>query len=247
MSDSFTLNNKKVLVSGASSGIGKVISKKLSEQGASLIITGRDETRLQETLISLEGENHTLILADLTKKDDLQKLALDCEQLDGVIFCAGIIHYMSAKQLDLSSLEDIFNINFKSQIALYQQLHINKRIKQNASLVFISSVSALSAVPATLAYSASKAAINSAVKVLASELSKLRIRVNSISPGLVETPLIEKTVLSKEAFEKTILKYPLGAGKAEDIANAAVFLLSDASRWITGIDLIVDGGYMLRQ
>ncbi len=247
MNDSFTLNNKKILVSGASSGIGKIISKKLSEQGASLIITGRDKLRLQETLVSLKENNHKLILADLTKKDDLQKLAIDCEQLDGVVFCAGIIHYMSAKQLDISSFEDLFNINVKSQIALYQQLHINKRIKQNASLVFISSVSALSAVPATLAYSVSKASINSAVRVLASELSKLGIRVNSISPGLVETPLLEKSVVSKEVFGKTILKYPLGPGKAEDIANAVVFLLSNASRWITGIDLIVDGGYMLRQ
>jgi NAD(P)-dependent dehydrogenase (short-subunit alcohol dehydrogenase family) len=247
MNDSFTLNNKKVLVSGASSGIGEIISKKLSDQGASLIITGRDETRLQETLISLKGENHKLILADLTKKDDLQTLVLDCEQLDGVVFCAGIIHYMSAKQLDLSSLEELFNINFKSQIALYQQLHINKKIKKNASLVFISSVSALSAVPATLAYSASKAAINSSVRVLASELSKLGVRVNSISPGLIETPLLENTFLNKEVFEKNAAKYPLGPGKGEDVANAAIFLLSNASRWITGIDLIVDGGYMLRQ
>jgi len=247
MNNPFATKNKRILVTGASSGVGKIISGKLSKQGASLIITGRDETRLRDTLISLEGENHQLILADLTKKEDLQRLSINCEQLDGVVFCAGIINYMSTKQLDLSSLEELFNINFMSQIALYQQLHLNRRIKQNASLVFISSISALSAVPATLAYSASKAAINSAVKVLASELSKLGVRVNSISPGLIETPLLENTFLNKEVFEKNAAKYPLGPGKCEDVANAAIFLLSDASRWITGIDMIVDGGYMLRQ
>lgn len=248
MIDSFTLNNKKILVSGASSGIGKIIAEKLSEKEATLTITGRNELRLRETMENLNGDRHQSLIADLTNSTELQSLAEITDRLDGVVFCAGVMHeQLLTKQMDLASLETVFDINFKSQIALYQQLHINKKINKNASLVFISSISALSAVPATLAYAASKAAIQSAVRVLASELSKLGVRVNSISPGLIETPLLEDTFLNKEVFEKNATKYPLGPGKCEDVANAAIFLLSDASRWITGIDLIVDGGYMLRQ
>lgn len=247
MIDAFKLEDKKILVTGSSSGIGKSISLKLSERGANLIITGRNKDRLEDTFNRLEGNDHELISADLTLQSDLARVAIESDQLDGVVFCAGIVQYMPAKQLDLSSLDEIFNVNFKSQIALYQQLHINKKIKKNASLVFVSSISALSAVPATLAYATSKAAINSAVRILASELSKLGVRVNSISPGLIETSLLDNSGLDKGIFDKNATKYPLGSGKCDDVANAAIFLLSDASRWITGIDLVVDGGFMLRQ
>ncbi|MDD3971589.1 MAG: SDR family NAD(P)-dependent oxidoreductase [Clostridia bacterium] len=247
MIDAFSLHNKKILVTGASSGIGKIIAEKLSEKGATLTITGRNELRLRTTLENFNGESHQSLIADLTNSTELLSLAEKTDRLDGVVFCAGIVQYMPVKHLNLSSLDEIFDVNFKSQIALYQQLHSKKKISQHASLVFISSISAVSAVPATLAYATSKAAINSAVRVLASELSKLGVRVNSISPGLIETPLLENTFLNKEVFEKNAVKYPLGPGKCEDVANAVIFLLSDASRWITGTDLIVDGGYMLRQ
>lgn len=247
MIDAFSLHNKKILVTGASSGIGKIIAEKLSEKGATLTITGRNELRLRTTLENLNGESHQSVIADLTNSTELQSLAEKTDRLDGVVFCAGIVQYMPVKHLNLSSFDEIFDVNFKSQIALYQQLHSKKKISQHASLVFISSISAVSAVPATLAYATSKAAINSAVRILASELSKLGVRVNSISPGLIETPLLENTFLNKEVFEKNAVKYPLGPGKCEDVANAVIFLLSDASRWITGTDLIVDGGYMLRQ
>ncbi|MDD3094069.1 MAG: SDR family NAD(P)-dependent oxidoreductase [Clostridia bacterium] len=247
MIDAFSLHNKKILVTGASSGIGKIIAEKLSEKGATLTITGRNELRLRTTLENLNGESHQSLIADLTNSTELQSLAEKTDRLDGVVFCAGIVQYMPVKHLNLSSFDEIFDVNFKSQIALYQQLHSKKKISQHASLVFISSISAVSAVPATLAYATSKDAINSAVRILASELSKLGVRVNSISPGLIETPLLENTFLNKEVFEKNAVKYPLGPGKCEDVANAVIFLLSDASRWITGTDLIVDGGYMLRQ
>ena len=243
----FSLKDKRILVTGASSGIGKVIAQQLSYQGAILVITGRNQTRLKETFDSLHGDNHKMISADVTITEDLNKLATINEILDGVVFCAGIIDYMPAKHINLDSLNKTLNVNFKSQIVLYQQLHINKRINKGASLVFISSVSSLSGVAGTLAYSASKAAITSSVRVLASELAKLRIRVNSISPGLVETPLLETTNLDQNPLDLDKIKYPLGTGEAIDIANASIFLLSDASRWITGIDLVVDGGYMLRR
>nr|WP_320038361.1 SDR family oxidoreductase [uncultured Bacteroides sp.] len=243
----FSLKDKRILVTGASSGIGKVIAQQLSYQGAILVITGRNQKRLIETFDSLHGDNHKMISADVTITEDLNRLAAINEILDGVVFCAGIIDYMPAKHINLDSLNKTLDVNFKSQIVLYQQLHINKRINKGASLVFISSVSSLSGVAGTLAYSASKAAITSSVRVLASELAKLRIRVNSISPGLVETPLLETTNLDQNPLDLDKMKYPLGTGEAIDIANASIFLLSDASRWITGIDLVVDGGYMLRR
>lgn len=243
----FSLKDKRILVTGASSGIGKVIAQQLSYQGSILVITGRNQTRLKETFDSLHGDNHKMISADVTITEDLDKLVTINEILDGVVFCAGIIDYMPVKHINIDSLNKILDVNFKSQILLYQQLHINKKINKGASLVFISSVSSLSGVAGTLAYSASKAAISSSVRVLASELAKLRIRVNSISPGLVETPLLETTNLDQNPLDLDKMKYPLGTGEAIDIANASIFLLSDASRWITGIDLVVDGGYMLRR
>ncbi len=243
----FSLKDKRILVTGASSGIGKVIAQQLSYQGAILVITGRNQKRLIETFDSLHGDNHKMISADVTITEDLNRLAAINEILDGVVFCAGIIDYMPAKHINLDFLNKILDVNFKSQIALYQQLHINKRINKGASLIFISSVSSLTGVAGTLAYSASKAAITSSVRVLASELAKLKIRVNCISPGLVETPLLETTNLDLNPLDLDKMKYPLGTGEAIDIANASIFLLSDASRWITGIDLIVDGGYMLKR
>lgn len=241
----FSLEGKKILVTGASSGIGKTIANTLSQQKASVVLSGRDVIKLQDTMSSLIGNSHHIITADLTKQEDLQNLSKKIEPLDGVIFCAGIIYYMIAKNIDMQSFENVMNVNYKCQIALYQQLHINKKLKKNSSLVFISSVAALSAVPATLAYAASKASINSSVKILAKELSKVGIRVNSISPGLIETSLFDASALEKESIDMNLGKYPLGLGKAEDVANTAVFLLSDASRWITGTNIIVDGGYLL--
>ncbi|MFA5848434.1 MAG: SDR family oxidoreductase [Bacteroidales bacterium] len=241
----FSLQGKSILVSGASSGIGRTIAIILSRQGANVFITGRNEQRLMETSRKLDGSGHNVIIADLTRGYDLQKISDKVTPLDGIVFCAGIIDYMIAKNIDMTSLDDIMTVNFKSQIALYQKLHQNRKLNKNSSLVFISSVSAISAVPATLAYAASKAAINSSVRILASELAKSKIRVNSISPGLIESPLLQNSVLEKESIETSFSKYPLGPGKEEDVANTAVFLLSDASRWITGTTIIVDGGYML--
>lgn len=247
MQDLFSLEGKTILVTGASSGIGKAIAVRLAAQGAALVITGRNEARLHQTVDSLQPGNHLAMTADLTRPEDVDRLATTAGSLDGVVFCAGAIEYMSARQMDPMKMQGVLDINFNAQIALYQALHRNKKLHKGASLVFIASVSAYAAVPATLAYAASKAAILSAVRVLASELSKFRIRVNGISPGLIRTSLLETAALDEEILAQNEAKYPLGMGEAEDVANAAVFLLSDASKKITGIDLVVDGGYLLHQ
>lgn len=245
----FSFENKNILVTGASSGIGKCIALLLSQQGANVIITGRNGSRLQNTFDSLCNKNnaHKQIIAELTNNSEVNALAEQIPQLNGVVFCAGAIDYTPAKQINEEKIANIFKINFDSQILLYQALHLNKKLEKRCSLVFISSVSALSGVPATLLYAASKAAITASVRVLASELSKFKIRVNSISPGLIKTPLLNNDKLNDDTMAANEAKYPLGMGEVSDIANATIFLLSDEACRITGIDLVVDGGYMLKQ
>ena len=243
----FSLEGKTILVTGASSGIGRVVAISSSYNGAKVVITGRNKNRLNETYDHLsENESHSIITADLNSLEDIDKLSESMPVLDGVVFCAGVIEYVPAKQISIEGLDAIMGINFKSQIMLYKALHNKRKIAKNSSLVFISSISAQTATPATLAYAASKAAIVSSVRVLASELSKLRIRVNSVSPGLVKTPLLEKSEIEKEKFAENEARYPLGLCDAEDVANAVIFLLSDASKKITGTDIVVDGGYLLK-
>jgi len=241
----FSLQGKHILVTGASSGIGKAIALCLSKQGAKLIITGRNASRLKETFDALEGSNHLQYISDLTDKTSLDVLVASLPPLHGVVFCAGMIDYMSAKQINVDAMRKLMETNFDSQIALYQALHLQKKLSKGASLVFISSVSAQTAVPATLSYAASKAALNAGVRVLASELAKFKIRVNSISPGLVETPLLEHENMDADSLKQNEAKYPLGLGKPEDVAHAVCFLLSDEACWITGTDLVIDGGYLL--
>ena len=248
MNSSFLLEGKAILVTGASSGIGQVIAISLSRNGAKVIITGRNKSRLDETYDRLsKNESHSIVTADLNSMEDIDKLSESVPVLDGVVFCAGAIEYVPAKQISIEGLDSIMGINFKSQIMLYKALHSKRKIAKNSSLVFIASISSQMATPATLGYTASKAAIVSSVRVLASELSKLGVRVNSISPGLVKTPLLENSIVEMEKFAENEARYPLGLCDAEDIANAAIFLLSDASKKITGTDLIVDGGYLLKQ
>lgn len=243
----FSLAGKTLLVTGSSSGIGRTIATTFSQQGASLIISGRNRTRLLETFNALKGGPHQQFIADLTKQEEIISLANQMPLVDGIVFCAGVIRYMAGKQTDMSMMDQLLITNFTSQIQLYRILHQGKKIAIGASLIFISSVSAHSAVPGTLIYAASKAALSSSVRVLASELVKQRIRVNTISPGLIRTPLLADQAIDNEIVLANEAKYPLGLGETTDVANAAVFLMSDESRWITGIDLIIDGGYMLHK
>lgn len=241
----FSLQEKHILVTGASSGIGKAIALCLSKQGAKLIITGRNASRLQETFNALEGSAHVQCISDVTDKTSLEALVTSLPPLQGVVFCAGVIDYMPAKQINAEAMQHVMETNFNSQILLYQALHLQKKLSKGASLVFISSVSAQTAVPATLSYAASKAALNAGVRVLASELAKFKIRVNSVSPGLVETPLLAHENMDADSLKQNEANYPLGLGKPEDVAYTVCFLLSDEARWITGIDMVIDGGYLL--
>lgn len=241
------LTGKHLLITGASSGIGRSTSILCASLGANLFITGRNKLRLNDTLRSLKGDGHIALSCDLTHSEEVSDMIDRLPQLDGVVFCAGIQETCLTKNITSSVLEKLMNTNFSSTALLTAQLLNKKRILKGASLVFISSVAAIRYHEIGNAmYSSTKAALYSYALVLAKELSSRSIRVNTISPGMVRTPLHEQFEVTEDQFKEDEKKYPLGYGEPEDVANAVAFLLSDAAKWITGSDLLLDGGLLLR-
>lgn len=250
MENPFSLEGKCILVTGASSGIGRGIAVACAKMGAKVVLSGRNEARLQETLSSMDGEGHVVLCGDLNSEDTRKELVEKMPVLDGVAYCAGISQIQMAKFMDQSSLEGIFKTNVFSPLLLNTLLLKKKKIKKNSSIIFISSISGVyRSQIGEGSYGATKAALAGFVKSLALELSAQGIRVNTIHPGVVETPLLEVSngTFGKEELEALRQKYPLKRfGKPEDIANCAVYLLSDASSWMTGSNILIDGGFTLK-
>ncbi|HEU4788666.1 MAG TPA: SDR family oxidoreductase [Flavobacterium sp.] len=243
-----TLKDKNILVTGASSGIGRQIAITASELGACVTIIGRNVENLQETISLLKGDGHKMFSVDISVTDDLEKLILGSSSYDGVVFNAGVVEYLPVKFLNPSKIDSVFSVNFESNVVLSQKLIKNKLLNKNGSLVFVSSISSKLGVPGTAMYSASKAALSSFSKVLASELASQGIRSNSVCPGIVKTAMTDKAsdVVSEEELKKSALEYPLGYGEPVDVAGLVMYLLSDISKWMTGSDLIIDGGFTLK-
>lgn len=240
------LSNKHILVTGASSGMGRVFSQMIAKEGAIVTIVARNEERLRQTLDSLDGNGHDYKVCDLTDENQMKDIISDMTPIDGVVFCAGINDYVPVKFLKQEKIDRIFQTNYFSEILLTQMLLKRKLIKKGASLVYISSLSSVLGVQGTLLYASSKAAINSAVKVIAAELAPQGIRANAICPGIVKTEMLSGTNIDEEAFMKQAEDYPLGLGTPEDVGNAVIYHLSDGSRWLTGQSMILDGGYSLK-
>lgn len=240
----FSLNGKVVLITGASSGIGRSTAVECAKMGAALIVTGRNEDRLAETLSSLSGDNHTSFIADLTLETDLERLVDSVNTLDGIVLCAGTGVTCPFQFATRDKLDKVFQTNFFAPVELLRLLVKRKKIKKGASVVFISSVGGVYSInPGNSVYGASKSAFNSMMRFSAKELAAKKIRVNSVNPGMVETPLIHGGVFSEEDRTNDIAKYPLGTyGRPEDVAYGIIYLLSDASGWVTGSSLIIDGG-----
>ncbi len=239
----FTLEGKTILVTGASAGIGKSIAVSCSKMGAIVIITGRNMERLEETRVELSGEGHKAIPADLTKISDLQSLALQLPLLDGIVYCAGIGQRKICKMLTSEDVDEVMNVNFKSSVLLQAELLQTKKIKKAASIVFLASRAASSPSIGNAVYSASKGAVISYAKCLALELAPRQIRVNCICPAMVWTDLILQGGLTEEDLEEAQLQYPLKRyGQPQDVANLAIYLLSDASSWMTGSCVDLTGG-----
>lgn len=211
--------------------------------GATLYLTGRNEHKLRETLAMLSGEGHRLIAADLTVPADLEKLVDGLPGLDGVVQCAGAGSRVLCKAIGTKDLQDVFAPNLFAPILLQASLLSHKKINKSASVVFIASRAAEAPAVGNAIYSASKGALISYAKVLALELAPRQIRVNCINPAMVWTDLIVREGVGREELEEAQLKYPLKRyGQPGDISGLAVYLLSDASCWMTGSNLDITGG-----
>lgn len=242
----FSLAGKNILITGASSGIGRATAIECAKMGATLVITGRNEGRLAKTSDLLVGIGHVSVVADLNNESELQHLVDQCTSLDGMVHCAGVVQFVPFTFLSKEKIEYMMNTNFISPMLLTKWLLKKKKINKEASIVFISSLTVNYGTVGNGIYSATKGAMNSMANVLALELIQRKIRVNCLLPGMVETELLESLTLTPEEFEKDKQQYPLGYGKPEDVAYSAVYLLSDATKWMTGSKLILDGGVSLQ-
>lgn len=243
MENPFTLTGKIILVTGASSGIGQATARLCANLGASVVITGRNADRLQQTLDSLPGEGHRQILADLTDAVQRSSLVQQLPTLDGVVHSAGMGHRKPVKLLTEEDIVSVMNVNFNATALLQSVLLAEKKINKGASLVFLSSRTADVPTVANSLYSASKGALKSYAKCLSLEVAPRQIRVNCICPAMVWTPLVLEEGVTEEELKEEESRYPLKRyGRPEDIANLAVFLLSDASSWMTGSCIDITGG-----
>ncbi len=247
MYNPFTLEGKTILVTGASSGIGRAIAIESSKMGANVIITGRNEKRLRDTFSKLEGSGHGLIVADLSIKEEIERLHKELPVIAGLVNCAGLTKVVPFSFATRDSFEDVMNVNFFAPTELTRLMVKSKKIGKGGSVVFISSVSGVycSAVASSI-YSSSKGAINGLVKGVALDLAPKGIRVNSVNPGMIDTDIFSGSAITEEQLKEDMKRYPLGRyGKPEEVANAVIYLLSDAASWTTGSNLLIDGGYTL--
>lgn len=247
MNNPFSLEGKTILVTGASSGIGKAIAIECSKLGAQLFILGRNENRLKETFNELSGEGHEYIVTDLSLSSSFKEFCSIIPCLDGIVHCAGLTKILPFQFVTKEDLDEVMNVNFYAPTELSRLLLKNKKINKEGSVVFISSVSGVycSAVASSI-YSASKGAVNGLVKGMALDLAPKGIRVNCVNPGMVDTNILTESDITKEQLKEDMKRYPLKRyGKPEEIAYAVIYLLSDASKWVTGSNLLIDGGYTL--
>jgi NAD(P)-dependent dehydrogenase (short-subunit alcohol dehydrogenase family) len=248
MSNQFQLNEKTILVTGASSGIGRQICISSSKMGATIIATGRNVQRLHATMDDLTGDGHIMMPADLLNNKDIVELINQLPAINGVVHSAGIVNYIPMKMINENALEKIQKINYYAPLLFTKDLIKNKKLIPKSSIVFIASISYHIAIAGNGLYAGSKAGLIATARVLALELAKQKIRVNCLAPGMIRTPMFKEAeqVVSAEQLIEHEKLYPFGYGEPDDIANATIFLLSDASKWITGTTLIIDGGYTIK-
>lgn len=250
----FSLDGKNILITGASSGIGRQCAISLSRQGANIALVGRDSVKLQETWKQLGNGKHIVLSQDITDffaiEDVVSKSVNYFGKISGFIHSAGIEITKPITMLNPSDYSKIFSINTIAGFEFSKILSLKKYHQEKSlSLIFISSIMSVVGNSALVAYSASKGALVAGVRSMALELAGKGIRVNAISPAhIAGTEMSDGlfATLSDEAKSEIIRMHPLGLGTVEDVANACIFLLSDASRWITGANLIIDGGYSIK-
>ena len=250
MINPFSLEGKTILVTGSSSGIGRGIAIECSKMGAKVILNGRNVDRLKETLEMMAGEGHQVMAADISNQEEIDQLVAVVPALDGCVLCAGIPQVCPVKHFKRNDIEGILNVNTVAPIMITSGLLKKKKIRKGSSVVLIESISGVFVgTKGDVSYNASKAALNGFLKGSALELAAQGIRINAINPGLVPTNILN---LTNEMFAENhhtdimVDSYPMKRyGTPEDIAYGAIYLLSDASSWVTGTNLVIDGGYIL--
>lgn len=245
------LSGKNIMVTGASSGIGKSISIYLSKLGANIIMVARNEERLKETYNELEPGDHSYYLLDLSNLDEIKSMMKDvCSnglKLNGLVHSAGISKTVPLQYLKLSDLNNIMSVNFYSFVELAKYFSKRQYNDKGGSIVAVSSISSKVGARGLSAYCASKGALDSAIRTMSLDLAAKNIRINSIAPSMIATEMYEGLIdiANNDDLETELKKRQfMGIGKPEDVASAAAFLLSDASQFITGTSMVVDGGYL---
>ena len=248
MNNPFSLQNKTILVTGASSGIGRATAVECSRMGAKVIITARNEKRLKETLVLLEGTGHSVFLSDFSKEGEVEALAEKLPELDGLVNNAGISLTLPCNFITPQKVSEITAVNMAAPILLFSSILKKKKFSKNASVVFTGSINGLSVgVAGSSLYSATKGALAGFVKTAAIECAHKKIRVNCVCPGMIDTHIMKDGVLTEEQFEEDAKNYPLGRyGKPEEVSYAIIYLLSDAASFVTGTNLVIDGGYSIK-
>ena len=249
----FSLDGKTIVVTGASSGIGQQCAITCSQMGAKVVLIARNEHRLSETLSQMEGEGHLSVSFDLTEfaglKEKVREIVSEAGPIDGLVNCAGISTTLPLKLMDAQKMDEFFHANVFSAIELTRHFcQIGNVRKEGASIIFLSSIMGMVGDNGKSLYSMTKGALLSAVRSLACEYARRKIRFNAISPGAILTPINQNLPHMKNPEARAALeaKHLLGLGETSDIANACIYLLSDASRWVTGQNFVVDGGYTAR-
>ncbi len=245
----FSLDGKTILVTGASSGIGRTTAIECAKLGANVIITGRNTERLQATFDLLDSHgNHMKIVGDLTNQEDLDKLVNDMPVIDGLVNNAGISFTKPIGFIKKDDLQRVYETNLFSPILLTNNLLKKKKIAKNGSVVFVSSAASFGCSNANSVYGTAKASLASFMHYCNKEVTPVKqIRFNAIHPGMVQTELVENLTFTAEELEKDVQRYPMKRyGTPQDIAYSIIYLLSDAASWVTGTSLIIDGGVLNR-
>ena len=245
----YSLENKTILVTGASSGIGRATALECAKLGARVIITARNKDRLNDTLqmLNVSGTEHKQIITDLTVEKQLIDMVMQLPVLDGCVNNAGIAHSRPIQFYKTEDIERIYQVNVVAPMLLTKELVKRKKLNKPSSIVFTSSIGGVFNIePGNGIYGSSKCALDGYMRYAAKELAMKGIRCNSVNPGMVETPLIKQGTFTQDDMQKDLAKYSLQRyGEPRDIALAIVYLLSDASSWVTGTSLKIDGGRTL--
>lgn len=245
-STAFSLSGKRILVTGASSGIGRAVAVAVAGMGGAVVAVGRNRQKLEELLADLEGEGHRSQQTDLTLAADREALAQEVDRCDGIVHAAGALKLLPFSFVREEALRGAQAINYEAPILLTQSLLKKKKLSAGGSIVFITSVAARSGAKGHALYSGTKGALEAAARCLALEVAGQGIRVNCLAPGMVRTAMADESAaaVGDEAMKRHEAAYPLGFGRPNDVANCAAFLLAEASSWVTGTVLVCDGGLL---